>query len=192
MNQVIDPQWAWSPYNSTEDAPWNIRMAAHLYRRAGFGATFDELSVAIEKEPATVVDEIFSVKQPSTFLAETKSLADAAIASGNVKQLSAWWVYRMLSTPAQLLEKTTLFWHGHFATSADKVNQAELMLAQNELLRSFALGDFSELVHRVSRDPAMLIYLDSATNRKAHPNENFAREIMELFCLGEEIGRAHV
>ncbi len=185
MNQAIDPQWAWAPYNSTEVAPWNVRMAAHLYRRAGFGATFNELSAAIEKEPATVVDEIFSVKQPSTFLTETKSLADAAIASGNVNQLSAWWVYRMLSTPAQLLEKTTLFWHGHFATSADKVNQAELMLAQNELLRSFALGNFSELVLRVSRDPAMLIYLDSATNRKAHPNENFAREIMELFCLGE-------
>ena len=91
----------------------------------------------------------------------------------------------MLTTPAQLLEKTTLFWHGHFATSAAKVEDSELMLTQNDLLRRFALGDFAALLLEISRNPAMLIYLDSVTNRKAHPNENYAREIMELFCLGE-------
>ncbi len=91
----------------------------------------------------------------------------------------------MLSTPHQLLEKLTLFWHGHFATSAAKVQDARLMLAQNQLLRHHALGRFDELVQGISRDPAMLIYLDSTTNRKAHPNENYAREVMELFCLGE-------
>ena len=79
----------------------------------------------------------------------------------------------------------TLFWHGHFATSADKVTDANLMLEQNRLLRRHALGDFRPLVQEISRDPAMLVYLDSATNRRAHPNENYARELMELFCLGE-------
>jgi uncharacterized protein (DUF1800 family) len=79
----------------------------------------------------------------------------------------------------------TLFWHGHFATSVEKVGDAEAMYIQNRLLRNRALGDFAQLVHEISRDPAMLVYLDSATNRKAHPNENFARELMELFCLGE-------
>ena len=185
MNNIIDPQWAWSEYKANDESPWNIRSAAHLYRRAGFGATHQELEIATGKDPVAVVDEIFAAKEPSSFLSEMKSLADGAIASGNVRQLSAWWSYRMLHTPAQLLEKITLFWHGHFATSAEKVTQAKLMLTQNELLRSFAIGDFSELVMKVSHDPAMLIYLDSATNRKAHPNENFAREIMELFCLGE-------
>ncbi len=91
----------------------------------------------------------------------------------------------MLSTPAQLLEKVTLLWHGHFATSAQKVEDAELMFDQNNLLRKYALGDFAQLLQQISRDPAMLIYLDSVTNRKSHPNENYAREVMELFCLGE-------
>ena len=91
----------------------------------------------------------------------------------------------MLATKNPLLERMTLFWHGHFATSADKVTDANLMFEQNRLLRRYALGDFRLLVQEISRDPAMLVYLDSATNRKAHPNENYARELMELFCLGE-------
>jgi uncharacterized protein (DUF1800 family) len=91
----------------------------------------------------------------------------------------------MIFTPRPLVEKLTLFWHGHFATGAEKVMDAELMYAQNVLLRSHALGDFRQMVHQISKDPAMLIYLDSVTNRKAHPNENYARELMELFCLGE-------
>ena len=124
-------------------------------------------------------------QEPGDFLAEMSSLANAGLATGNPKQLSAWWTYRMLTTRAQLLEKLTLFWHGHFATSAEKVEDAELVFAQNNLLRTYALGDFQALLLEISRDPAMLVYLDSATNRKAHPNENYAREIMELFCLGE-------
>jgi uncharacterized protein (DUF1800 family) len=79
----------------------------------------------------------------------------------------------------------TLFWHGHFATGAEKVQDAMLMYRQNELFRRHALEPFEPLVLGVSRDPAMLIYLDSAVNRKVHPNENYAREVMELFCLGE-------
>jgi uncharacterized protein (DUF1800 family) len=90
----------------------------------------------------------------------------------------------MRHTPTPLVEKMTLFWHGHFATSAAKVRESELMLQQNELLRRHALGDFGQLVRGIARDPAMLLFLDSATNRKVHPNENFAREVMELFCLG--------
>ena len=90
----------------------------------------------------------------------------------------------MRHTPAPLVEKMTLFWHGHFATSAAKVREPKLMLQQNELLRRHALGNFEPLVRGIARDPAMLLYLDSATNRKNHPNENFAREVMELFCLG--------
>jgi uncharacterized protein (DUF1800 family) len=181
----IDPDWAWSSFSPGEDHPWNPRAAAHVFRRAGFGATREQLDAAAARTPSEVVRELLDAVEPDSFVAEMESLGRSALATGNVRQLSAWWTYRLLSTPAQAVEKLTLFWHGHFATSADKVQDGELMLRQNELLRSFALGDFSKLLLEISRDPAMLVYLDSATNRKAHPNENYAREIMELFCLGE-------
>lgn len=181
----IDPEWAWAEYQPSQEVPWNLRSAAHLYRRAGFGATRQELDAAVKRDPAEVIDELIAAHEPETFLTQTQSLVRASLASGNVKQLSAQWVYRMLATPAPLLEKMTLFWHGHFATSAAKVEDAELMQRQNDLLRQYALDDFSALLLEISRDPAMLIYLDSVSNRKAHPNENYAREIMELFCLGE-------
>jgi uncharacterized protein (DUF1800 family) len=182
---TIDPDWAWSVYEPSEESPWDARAAAHLFRRAGFGATWAELNEAVNRDPSDVVADMVAVAEPESFVAEMKGLVQASLATGNVKRLSAQWVYRMLGTPAPLLEKMTLFWHGHFATSASKVEDAELMQRQNDLLRQDALGDFSKLVLEISRDPAMLLYLDSATNRKAHPNENYAREIMELFCLGE-------
>jgi uncharacterized protein (DUF1800 family) len=184
--QMIDPDWAWTPYRPTADQPWNRRLAAHLFRRAGFGASWDELDVALKKDPADVVAELATVDATDArFQRESEDFANTILAGGDPKQLSAWWSYVMLRTPQPLLEKTTLFWHGHFATSAEKVQDADAMYNQNHLLRKYALGDFAQLVHEISRDPAMLIYLDSVTNRKAHPNENYAREVMELFCLGE-------
>ena len=100
-------------------------------------------------------------------------------------ELRTWWVAEMLSTPSPLTEKMTLFWHNHFATSQQKVRSANLMYRQNVKLRSYATGNFAALLREVSKDPAMLIYLDGAQNRKGAPNENFAREVMELFTLGE-------
>ena len=184
--QQIDPQWAWSEYEPTDAQPWTRRAAAHLYRRAGFGANATKLDEAITLTPAEAVRKLLaSDENSSDFEAQADALARTVIAGGEPKQLAAAWVYRLLYTPAQLLEKTTLFWHGHFATGAEKVQDAEMMWAQNQLLRENALGEFESLVQSISRDPAMLVYLDSATNRKAHPNENYARELMELFCLGE-------
>lgn len=186
MTDFIEPDWAWATYEPSSQTPWDVRAAAHLYRRAGFGATPAELDTAVKAGPMNAVQTLLSeTTEPQSYLTQMSSLADASLATGNPERLSAWWAYRMLSTPAQLLEKMTLFWHGHFATSAEKVQDAELMFVQNQLLRKFAVGDFAGLLLEISRDPAMLVYLDSASNRKAHPNENFAREIMELFCLGE-------
>ena len=79
----------------------------------------------------------------------------------------------------------TLFWHNHFATSQQKVRSAQLMYRQNVLLRSYALGNFGAMLREISKDPAMLVYLDGAQNRKGAPNENFARELMELFTLAK-------
>jgi len=100
-------------------------------------------------------------------------------------ELRSWWLTEMLVTPSPLTEKMTLFWHNHFVSSQQKVRSPQLMYRQNVLLRRHALGNFTMLLHAVARDPAMVIYLDSASNRKGQPNENFAREVMELFTLGE-------
>jgi len=183
---AIDPHWAWQPFTASDERPWNRSLAAHLYRRSGFGASVQQLDEASHREPVELVEQLISQNVENNDFRETAdSLAQTILASGDAKKLSAAWVYRLLLTPTQLLEKTTLFWHGHFATSAEKVTDAPMMWDQNRLLRKHALGSFPELVQAIAKDPAMLIYLDSAINRKAHPNENFARELMELFCLGE-------
>ena len=98
--------------------------------------------------------------------------------------LASWWFDRMTTTPAPLQEKLSLFWHGHFTTSAGDVHDAIAMFNQNQLFRQHAAGNFGRLLDGVARDPAMLRYLNNDANRKGHPNENWARELMELFTLG--------
>ena len=100
-------------------------------------------------------------------------------------ELRGWWVREMVTTRSPLTERMTLFWHDHFPSGEDKVHYPQLMFRQNALLRRDALGNFGDLLHAVSKDPAMLQYLDGAGSRKGRPNENFAREVMELFTLGE-------
>ena len=100
-------------------------------------------------------------------------------------EIKAWWMAEMVATQAPLAERMTLFWHGHFATSQQKVVRSQPMWRQHQLLRAQGLGNFATLLHAVARDPAMLAYLDGASSRKEAPNENFAREVMELFALGE-------
>src|SRR5262249_48318181 len=102
----------------------------------------------------------------------------------NFDDVQAWWLYRMIHTRAPLVEKMTLFWHGHFATGNSKVDNPRLMLRQNQLLRDGALGRFGELLLGVARDPAMVLWLENGLSSKAHPNENFGRELLELFTLG--------
>jgi len=100
-------------------------------------------------------------------------------------ELRDWWLQRMVKGPRPLQEKMTLFWHGHFATSVQKVRDAYFIWLQNDTFRRLALGRWLQLLTAVAKDPAMLIWLDQAQSRKEHPNENFAREVMELFALGE-------
>ena len=100
------------------------------------------------------------------------------------RRLALWWAERMMRTPRPLEEKMTFFWHGHFATSEVKVRDYRMLLAQNRMLRSHATGNFRDLLLGIMRDPAMLVYLDNAKNVKEHPNENFGRELLELFTLG--------
>ena len=189
---TIDPDWAWAPFEPNAKLPWNRRAAAHLYRRAGFGAHSQELDEAVKLGVSGAVKKLLNPKS-SVALAEDAGpkapaqmggMMGSAMAGGDPRNLGAWWLYRMLYSEDQSQEKLTLFWHGHFATSAAKVTDADMMRAHDALLRRHARGDFSKLVQGMAKDPAMLVWLDSTTNRKRRPNENFARELMELFCLG--------
>ena len=112
------------------------------------------------------------------------SLREGVLDSRDSERLKAWWLYRILYDPDPLREKLTLFWHGHFATSNRKVQSVALMLRQNELLRRHALGDVATLLKEISADGAMLVWLDGSNSKKGKPNENYAREFLELFTLG--------
>jgi uncharacterized protein (DUF1800 family) len=184
-----DPQQAWSPWKPDAKQPFDLRWAGHLYRRAAFGGTWTELQTAVKEGPDATIDKLL---QGGTDLAPFNQMIDKAaprrmerFSEGReLNELQGLWLYRMLHTPHPLLERMTLFWHNHFATSIAKVQQPSLMKRQNLLLRRHALGQFRPFVLEMSRDPAMLIWLDSNSNVKGRPNENYARELMELFTLG--------
>jgi uncharacterized protein (DUF1800 family) len=190
---------------------WNDKIAAHLLNRAAFGGTPGEIEAARKKGFAAIVRDLVDVNSeaanvpppawshPRNIRAqrmEIKAAKDQGqnfqekarevrmMESENILDLRRWWLERMMTGPAPLLEKMTLFWHGHFATSVQKVKDAYWMWLQNDTLRHNALGNFATLVKRISHDPAMMIYLDLQQSRKEHPNENWARELMELFTVG--------
>jgi uncharacterized protein (DUF1800 family) len=165
----------------------NVRsQVAHLLRRAGFGATEAELDVYTPLGFAGAVDRLLNPEQVDD--SATDQLLQPLTANlGDRKQIEAakfWWVNRMLYTQRPLQEKMTLFWHNHFATANSKVANAVLMLQQIQLFRDSGLGNFETLLQKVTRDPAMLIWLDNRLNRKGSPNENYAREVQELFTVG--------
>ena len=139
---------------------------------------------AVTPPPAWVEAPFESLRRFRGMGAEERKLAVREMFQKAV-ELQSWWLTEMLVTPSPLTEKMTLFWHNHFVSSQQKVRSPQLMYGQNVLLRRHALGNFGALLHVIARDPAMVIYLDSASNRKGQPNENFAREVMELFTLGE-------
>jgi uncharacterized protein (DUF1800 family) len=187
--EPIDP---WAPYAPNSSRPWNLRRVAHLHRRAGFATTWEELKRDLKDGPAASVDRLLRGESrvegvPDDFESAAKLLADAAVASNDPERLKAWWVYRIMASPDPLTERLSLFWHDHFATSNLKVNDLRAMRVQNEMFRRLALAPFSDLLAAAVRDPALLVWLDAPANRRGHPNENLARELMELFTLG--IGR---
>jgi uncharacterized protein (DUF1800 family) len=175
----------WARYEPSAKDPWDLAKVAHLHRRAGFGATRAELLRDLQAGPQASVDRLL---KPPPLTSEEQAVLDSlrqgVLESGDGERLKAWWLYRVLYDPDPLREKLTLFWHGHFATSNRKVRSIPLMLQQNELFRKHALGPFADLLTAVVGDPAMLIWLDGATSQKQKPNENFAREFLELFTLG--------
>jgi uncharacterized protein (DUF1800 family) len=182
---LIDPRWAWQPYRPSEDAPWNLQRVGHLYRRAAFGATHAELEAGLKADPEALIAQLLKGGTGlAGFDAAMEPLAKNIARYNDAAHLRAWWLTRMLHSPHPLQEKITLFWHNHFATSYAKVQSARFMHGQYELLRRHALGHFSQLLREMSSDPAMLIWLDGRDSKKGNPNENYGRELMELFSLG--------
>jgi uncharacterized protein (DUF1800 family) len=177
----------WEPYQPTAAEPWDIRKVAHLHRQASFGATWAELQRDLRAGPAASVERLL---QPAPSSAEEIQILDTlrqgVLDSRDPERLKAWWLYRILYGGDPLREKMTLFWHSHFATSNRKVQSIPLMLRQNELLRRHALGNFATLLTNILADPAMLVWLDGIGSKKEQPNENLAREFLELFTLGLE------
>lgn len=157
---------------------------AHLLRRWGLGASEAELDFYLRGGYAAAVDRLLEPEAIDEGFAVPLESFGRPGARVNMPGLVAWWTLRLLATRRPLRERLTLFWHDHFATSASKVTGAPLMHAQNETLRAHALHPFPKLLNAIARDPAMLFWLDNQLNVKGRPNENFARELMELFTLG--------
>ncbi|RDU99407.1 DUF1800 domain-containing protein [Trinickia dinghuensis] len=149
----------------------------------------DKLLATARTTPVTPmpawVDEPIPTRAEERALDPQARRAEGAERGRRYEALRGWWIHEMATRPSPLTERMTLFWHGHFTSGQDKVPYPQLMARQNALLRRYALGSFADMLHAVAKDPAMLMYLDGAGNRKGHPNENFAREVMELFTLGE-------
>ncbi len=179
------PASAWQPWYPVGANRWDTRKVAHLYRRAACGADWQTIQDAAERPPGEVIAGLLEPADTAgRFDDDVNFLLEGALASDEPQQLQAVWLYRMLHSPDPLRERMTLFWHNHFATSNAKVGDLRLMQDQNELLRRHALGHFGELLQSITRDPAMIVWLDGQSNRKGQPNENYAREIFELFSLG--------
>ncbi|HTI51712.1 MAG TPA: DUF1800 domain-containing protein [Planctomycetaceae bacterium] len=174
------------PFAPDTANPFDARKAAHLLRRAGFGAPPAQVAAAVERGLEATIDELFADAddEEQEFQRTFNAINGKLVNAGDPGVCQSWWVYRMLTTRVPLREKLTLFWHGHFATSIHKVEDTQLMLQQIETLRRLGFGSFRELVVAVARDPAMIVWLDGEANNKEHPNENFARELMELFTCG--------
>jgi uncharacterized protein (DUF1800 family) len=165
---------------------------AHLLRRAAFGATPAEIDAGVAAGIAATVDRLldFSVSPPDR---QPAGLPDPAAqidgkAEWQTDLLRRWWLDRMITSTTPALEKLAFVWHGHFATSVNKVGSDVLMWRQNVTLRRYGAGSFRALVQVMSRDAALLLWLDANANEAGAPNENFARELMELFCLGRNNG----
>ena len=167
------------------DGQWSRSAATHLLWRTGFGASADEIQQATQDGLDKTLDRLLAPPvETAEFGKADALLRQAAFDSGSIADLKAWWLHRMTASANPLVEKLTLLWHNHFATSNAKVDSVPLMAAQNDLLRRESLGNFRPVLHGIAKDVAMLVWLDSNSNRKRHPNENFSREVMELFSLG--------
>lgn len=162
---------------------WTRDAAAHLLRRAGFGGAPSEIDDLYARGLAGAVARLVDYEAIDTAAYE-QALTGKNYNLANIRGLQQWFLDRMAFSPRPLEEKMTYFWNLHWTSGIAKVRGVTLMHAQNKTERQYALGKFDDLVVKISQDPAMLVWLDNASNRAGRPNENYGRELMELFCLG--------
>lgn len=181
----LRPEIAWTAFVPNPSNRWDDIKVAHLYRRAAGGATPSQITSGVTVPPQELVrSQVVGGAGQDEFEAEVAKLREGVLTASDPQQLKGLWLYRLLHSPHPLKERMTLFWHNHFATSNAKVDNLGLMQRQNETLRRHALGHFDAMLQDLTRDPAMLIWLDSQSNKRGQPNENYARELFELFSLG--------
>ncbi len=177
---MVQSSTAITQYDQSE-----LSLMAHLLRRAGFGATYEELEQALSEGYEATVERLLHPEDASEW-------DDALFRRYHVDQNSAmliesaqsYWLYRMINSPRPLEEKIALFWHGLFATAYGKLNHAKAVVNQTNTFRRHGLGTFRNLLSELSRDPAMIFWLDNKDNHKDAPNENYGRELLELFSMG--------
>jgi uncharacterized protein (DUF1800 family) len=183
-----------SPFDPLPENRFGPYEAAHLLWRAGFGGTWEDIqglaAGGLSQAVASLVDFPPSMESAPDYITLPEAEPPAGQARKHderekIANLRFWWLNRMVNTANPLEEKMALFWHGHFATSfEDKIEAAYPMWHQNQMFRRLALGPFPVLLSALIRDPAMLVFLDNAQSVKDRPNENLARELMELHSLG--------
>jgi len=163
----------------------DLGLMAHLYRRAGFGATRDQLEAALARGYEATVEELLHPENAPPLEEDVifRFYPDMKEAR-QIDPAQSLWVYRMINTRRPLEEKMALFWHHLFATGFAKLNHAKVMTNQIAMFRKYALSDFRTLLVEISRDPAMIFWLDNHTNTKRVHNENYGRELLELFSMG--------
>jgi len=187
-----DPCRAWEPFQPSTETPWNAARVAHLHRRAGLGATWGQLQRDLAEGFERTLHRVLEGEtegpggQPASAFADTvAAMEDSARWRPSIERAKMLWLYRLIFTPHPLAEAMTLAWHSHYATSQAKVNSPELMLEQNLTFRMLWRAPISQLHRKILGDGAMLRWLDGLNSTKTQPNENLAREFLELFALGE-------
>jgi uncharacterized protein (DUF1800 family) len=179
-----DPERALEAYDPAHGhGPWDERLAAHLLRRAVGGPRPGQAEALARAAPAAAVDGLFASRVPSREEAWDRS--GAALATGGERsRLAAWWLMKLAQEERAPGARLTLFWHDHFACAQSKVGDLGFLFAQHRSFAALGEGRFLELLLALARDPALLRFLDGDSNRRGLPNENLAREILELFTLG--------
>ncbi len=176
----MEPQEAWQRFE--QDSAWNLKWAGHLLRRIGFGPTWPELQKALAQGPQKTIDGLFQVSAEAEAFAGQMDQWEASAAT--LPQIRAWWLRRMLETPQPLVEKMTLFWHSQLALGNVRNVSPALLREYLRTIRRYCLGRLDSLFRAVVLQPAMLLSHGAEANRKARPNEHFARVLLEQFSVG--------
>lgn len=184
-------------YIPSEQQPWNVKRAKHLMRRINFGADYSMIASYLSSNPSQVVDDAVNYAKTAAMPAQPEWFNKYPPPQGSsqaefleyfeenfdlIQQYQQEWTEEMVSNP--LREKMVLFWHNHFVTEQQKYELAPYTYRHFTVLRNYCLGNFKDFVYEIGKDHAMLIYLDSIENRKGSPNENYGRELLELFTMG--------